>query len=367
MKPIGLYIHVPFCEQKCPYCDFYSVKSTVDVLDTYTDVVCEAIKTYVQSENILFDTVYFGGGTPSLLGSERLIKIMNVIKIHSVIPCEVTLEINPASLSKLDFLKLKKVGFNRLSIGLQTALDDELKLLGRQHSAKDAANTIKLARQSGFSNISLDLIIAIPDQTIDSLKRSIDFCINQDIQHISAYLLKVEEGTQFYKNKLSLNLKTEDEEAEMYLFLVSELKKSGFNQYEISNFAKKGYTGKHNLKYWQAQEYLGIGPSAHSFVNGKRFFYPRSIKDFLSGNIKAIDDGVGGTIDEYLMLNLRLCEGLNNSKFKSRFGFNLPEIYFKRAKQFQKYGLTFVDNENIRLTPKGFLISNELISKMLLS
>lgn len=363
----GLYIHVPFCEKKCPYCDFYSVSATSDIFNEYTEKVCETLKNYEKDMQLSFDTVYFGGGTPSLLGNENLEKIMNVIKKYLKSSLhEVTLEINPTTLQILNFNRLRESGVNRLSIGLQSAVDSELCLLGRRHSVKDAENTIKLAQKAGFSNISLDLMIATPGQTINSLKKSIDFCVSQGVQHISAYLLKVEKGTQFYENKSKLSLKSDAKQADMYLFLVSELQKNGFKQYEISNFAKEGCESQHNLKYWTSQEYLGVGPSAHSFINGKRFFYSRSVKDFLSGSLSAIEDGIGGTIEEYAMLKLRLCDGLSNAEFKAKFGVDIPENYFKRAKDFQKYGLTEVKNESIRFTPKGFLLSNELISRIIL-
>ena len=338
-----------------------------DVLDKYTEKICRVLENYSENSHFSFDTAYFGGGTPSLIGSENLVKIMDVARNYLKSSTnEVTLEINPTTLPVLDFNRLREGGFNRLSIGLQSAVDNELNLLGRRHSVKDVENAINLAKKAGFLNISLDLMVATPGQTINSLKRSIDFCISQEVQHISAYLLKIEKETQFFENKSNLQLKNEDEEADMYLFLVSELQKNGFKQYEISNFAKEGCESQHNLKYWNSQEYLGIGPSAHSFIDGKRFFYPRSIKDFLSGNLDAVEDGIGGTAEEYAMLKLRLCEGISNIEFKNRFGVNIPEAYLKRAKDFQKHGLTVVNDRGICFTPKGFLLSNELISRIIL-
>lgn len=366
MKPIGLYIHVPFCESKCPYCDFYSVKCDKELIDRYTKATCEALKKYSQEMGLAFDTVYFGGGTPSLLGNKNIEKIMQIIKNNfEFCPKEVTLEINPTMAAFLDFKRLREAGVNRLSIGVQSAVDDELQRLGRRHTVKDAEQTIKLAKETGFENISIDLMIAVPSQTKRSLKKSIDFCASQGIQHVSAYLLKIEENTPFYVQQTQLALKDDDEQAELYLHLVDELEKHGFKQYEISNFARKGYQGQHNLKYWNAEEYLGIGPSAHSFVNGKRFFYPRSLQDFLSGENEFIYDGDGGSVEEYLMLKLRLREGVNNSAFKERFGFDIPSVYLEQAKTYQKYGLTEVDEKSFRLTKKGFLMSNTLIAKIL--
>lgn len=367
MEPIGIYIHVPFCECKCPYCDFYSVKVTPNLINKYTDIICKKLIEYGKSLNRIIDTLYFGGGTPSLLGNANLSKIISAVKNNfDFLGEEITLEINPTTLPILDFEKLRIDGVNRLSIGLQSAINKELELLGRSHNVKDAEKTIKLAQSAGFNNISLDLMIATPEQTMNTLKESINFCINQNIQHISAYLLKIEEGTPFYRNRKMLKLKGENEETNMYLFLVSELESNGFYQYEISNFSKKGFESKHNLKYWNTQEYLGIGPSAHSFIGGKRFFYPRSLKHFLSGDCNIIEDGVGGTIEEYIMLRLRLRQGLSNDMFKKRFGYDIPKIYFERAKAFQKYNLVYIDDQYIKLTPKGFLLSNKLISEIIL-
>lgn len=367
MKPIGLYIHVPFCENKCPYCDFYSVKCDPDLVDKYATGVCETLKKYSQEMSLAFDTIYFGGGTPSLLGNENVEKILQTVRENFRLRAkEVTLEVNPTTASTLDFERLLEAGVNRLSIGVQSAADEELKQLGRRHTVRDAERTIKMAQEAGFENISVDLMVAVPSQTKRSLQKSIDFCVNQNIQHVSAYLLKIEENTPFYKNQAQLELKDDDEQAELYLYLVNELEKQGFKQYEISNFAKESYQGQHNLKYWNAEEYLGIGPSAHSFVDGKRFSYPRSLQDFLSGKNEIICDGSGGTVEEYLMLKLRLHEGINNDDFKDRFGKDLPQICFERAKNYQKYGLTEVDDKSIRLTKRGFLLSNSLISKLLL-
>lgn len=362
----GLYIHIPFCAAKCPYCDFYSLSADDTSIHEYTNIVCKTLLNYSKKLNLRFDTLYFGGGTPSLLGNENLAKILETVRENfDFSEKEITLEMNPTTLPDLDLEKLRKDGINRLSIGVQSAVKSELKVLGRRHSVKDVEHTIKKAQNAGFKNISLDLMVAIPEQTVMSLKETIAFCAEQNVQHISAYILKIEQCTPFYKNKENLQLKTEDEQADMYLTMVSEMEHYGFEQYEISNFAKKNYASKHNLKYWNSKEYLGIGPSAHSFVNGERFFYPRSLQDFLAGKIEPIKDSNGGTIEEYTMLKLRLCDGISNNDFKRRFGVDVPQSYFRKAKIFQNYGLTAVDRESIRLTPKGFLLSNKLISEII--
>lgn len=366
MDAAGLYIHVPFCAAKCPYCDFYSVSAEDAAMDKYTDMVCKTLVKYSKTVNLHFDTLYFGGGTPSLLRNANIAKILETVRGNfEFSEKEITLEMNPTTLPTLDLEKLRKDGVNRLSIGVQSAVESELRALGRRHSVKDVEETIKKAQNAGFTNISLDLMIATPGQTLESLKRSIAFCAAQNVQHVSAYMLKLEPGTQFYKNKASLCLKTEEEQADLYLAMVSELERYGFEQYEISNFAKKNYESAHNLKYWNSQEYLGIGPSAHFFINSERFFYPRSLKDFLSGNIKPVKDGTGETMEEYAMLKLRLRAGISNSAFKDRFGEDIPQSYFRKAKTFQNHGLAVVDGDSIRLTPKGFLVSNKLISEII--
>lgn len=366
MDTAGLYVHVPFCAVKCPYCDFYSLPADDTIISQYTNIVCKTLFNYSKKLNLRFDTLYFGGGTPSLLGTENLVKILETVRANfDFSEKEITLEMNPTTRPDLDLERLRKDGINRISIGVQSAVESELRELGRRHSVKDVEYTIKKAQNAGFKNISLDLMIATPGQTIASLKESIAFCATQNVQHISAYMLKIEKGTQFYKNKENLQLKSEGEQADMYLAMVSELEYYGFEQYEISNFAKKNYASVHNLKYWNSQEYLGIGPSAHSFINGERFFYPRSLQDFLSENISLVKDGNGGTIEEYTMLKLRLCDGISNNDFKSRFGVDIPQRYFKKAKIFQNYGLTAVNNGSISLTPRGFLVSNKLISEII--
>ena len=363
---IGLYIHVPFCNSKCPYCDFYSINLYEDSLNAYVDKICSELLYYSNMVEKEIDTIYFGGGTPSLLRIEHFEKILGFIYKYFNVKkeIEITLEVNPTTRNNLDFIGLRTLGINRLSIGLQSANDNELKKLGRKHTVSDAENTIRLAKTKGFENISLDLMIAIPEQTKESLLRSIKFCCEVNIQHISSYLLKVEKGTEFYKNRNTLKLKDEDEQAELYLLLCETLKSYGFNHYEISNFSKPGYQSAHNLKYWNANEYIGIGPSAHSFLNGTRFYYKRDLKSFFN-TPKVIYDGKGGDEQEYSMLRLRLSEGLKNHIYKERFAHGIPRKYFKNAKFYEQYGLVRCTEDSISLTDKGFLVSNKLISEII--
>lgn len=362
MKPIGLYLHIPFCKGKCPYCDFYSVTPHEGVTVSYVAAVCDKIK----KENRIYDTVYFGGGTPSLLGAERIAEILS--HVNRAENCEVTLECNPSDTgspdSAFDFNKVAESGVNRISLGLQSANDAERKALGRRGGCDDVERAIQRAKAAGINNISLDLMLGIPNQTKDSLANSIEFCKNSGATHVSAYILKIEEGTFFFKKKDSLILPDEDETCDLYMFAVEKLAQAGYKQYEISNFSLSGYESRHNLKYWNCEEYLGIGAAAHSFVDGKRFYYSRSIDDFIQG-VSPVDDGEGGDEEEYIMLSLRLTKGLSFEEYKNRFGKKLPETVIEKAKLLEKHGLVHVSSDSVSLTENGFLLSNSIIAELL--
>lgn len=363
MKDIGVYIHIPFCERKCPYCDFYSITSGKTNIDRYTSSITGKVYKWGKSIERKADTLYFGGGTPSYIGAERLALIANSVRLSFGLEnAEITAEINPSK-EDFDFDKLRKSGFNRVSIGVQSANDEELQMLGRLHNVSQSDLAIKKAQNAGFDNISLDLMIATPLQTKDSLERSIDFCAEHNVQHISSYILKIEDGTPYCKFRDKLNLSDDDAQAEMYLFACEKLKEYGYHQYEISNFAKEGFESRHNLKYWNDEEYLGLGPSAHSFINGNRFYFPPSIESFM--NDVCIQDGDGGSEEEYIMLRLRLAKGINNDEYKERFGHNIPDKYFSNAKKFLDTDYVVVDDNSIRLTTNGFIVSNSIISEIL--
>lgn len=360
MNPIGLYVHFPFCAAKCPYCDFYSKPATQAQMDDYCTAVIKKIQTW-QTMGKQFDTVYFGGGTPSLMGAERLSRVAQVLQGEPI--REFTVECNPSRVEDGLFEKLKKAGVTRISMGLQSAVDEERRALGRTASAETVMQRVREAKSAGFFEISLDLMLAIPGQTSQSLRRSIEFCAEADIPHISAYLLKIEEGTPFYKRKDTLSLPDEDAACDLYLQTVEMLSEYGFAQYEISNFAGPGHEGRHNLKYWNGEEYLGIGPAAHSFVDGKRFYYERDTQAFLNG-AEPVPDGEGGSFEEYAMLRLRLCEGLTEQGTMERFGHPIPQSIRTRASKMPKSLLT-VEKERISLTSQGFLLSNAILSDLL--
>lgn len=362
---IGLYIHIPFCKHKCPYCDFFSGNADENAFDNYVIELKDKIKYWSEKSKRDVATVYFGGGTPSVLGADRLCDILDFIKSNFNIQnnAEITVEVNPDSAKTIDFEKMYACGFNRISMGMQTAVEDELRLLGRIHSIDDAKTSVERAKSAGFNNISLDLMMGIPNQTIESLEKSISFCADCEVTHISSYILKIEENTPFYKVQNKLKLADDDMQAEMYLKAVEMLDSLGYKQYEISNFAKQGYESRHNTNYWRCGEYIGIGPSAHSFFEGKRFFYSRGMDDF--NNNKLSFEGTGGDEEEFIMLSLRLKSGLNYSEFEDKFGYTLPSYIIKKAKKYEKYGYTNVTDKAISFTPKGFLVSNSIISELI--
>lgn len=361
---IGLYIHIPFCRSKCPYCDFFSMRGNETDYSVYVNLLKSKIEMWGKKIDKKVDTVYFGGGTPSVLGSELLCDVLDCVKKNFEITdnAEITIEVNPFSGKFFDFAAVRRHGINRISLGLQSANDNELKLLGRIHSLDDVKNTINLIKNAGVENISLDLMLGIPEQTEKSLKRSIDFCSNSGVTHISSYILKIEEGTIFDKCREKYEFPDEDTTADLYLFTVDYLAEKGFKQYEISNFSKSGYESKHNLKYWNLDDYLGIGPAAHSLINNKRFYYDSSIEDFQKDII--VEDGVGATKDEYVILRLRLSEGLNLEKYKEAYG-EPSKDFLRKIDKYCKTGLMKADGNSVSFTPRGFLVSNTIIADLI--
>lgn len=324
-------------------------------------------------KNKTVKTVYFGGGTPPLIGSKYLNQILEKIKSDFNISnkMEISLEANPNSVTKEMLCELTDGGFNRISFGVQSSNPHELKLLGRTHTARDAAQAVFWAREAGFENVSIDLMIGTPDQTVDNLLRSIDFATALDVTHISAYILKIEEGTLLSKARYALDIPDDDEQADYYLATVQALSDAGYAQYEISNFAKKGMECAHNLIYWNGEEYLGLGPSAHSFVGDERFCYESNLNKFINNSknndrVVSVNDS-GGDLEEYIMLRLRLNEGVVYEKLEDRFYFpaNVKNRLQKKAKELVKHLLCTSDDQGIRLTTKGFLLSNYCTSYLL--
>lgn len=364
---LGLYIHIPFCEGgKCPYCDFYSVGYDDILSDEYT----KALKKYIaywskRADGRIVDTVYFGGGTPSVL-KERLALILSEIKGSFDVSsdAEITFEANPAS----DFFPclnaLARAGFNRISIGLQSSNEAELKILGRKHSPGDAEKAVIASREAGIDNISLDIMLCTPGQTIKTAAETAGFIAGLKPKHVSAYLLKIEKGTKFSRIKESLNLPDDDAQGEFYLEMCGRLENLGFSQYEISNFALPGFESRHNLKYWNCREYIGIGPAAHSFFEGRRVYYERDLGGFIKGCIP-VDDGAGGNFEEYCMLKLRLSSGLSESDMKRKFGRGFEAFRKAPVRRMLQEGFIQITGDTLHLTAKGFLVSNCIISELI--
>lgn len=364
---LGLYIHIPFCVRKCAYCDFYSLQFNDALAASYTNKILSELNRWGDVLKCSpADTLYFGGGTPTLLKSEQIKAIIDKSKeLFSLKNAEITLEANPTENLSEYFLEVANAGVNRLSIGLQSANENELKILSRRHTAKDVTRCVADARAAGIKNISLDIMLGIPGQTKESLKRTIDFAAFQNPEHISAYLLSLEEGTPLYKNKDLLNIPDDDEAGELYLYAIELLKAWGFERYEISNFAKDGKISRHNTKYWEGSDYLGLGPAAHSFIKGKRFYYDRDITAYLSAPTE-IDDGEGGSAEETLMLKLRLAKGLDLKEFMADFSNEITEdiinCILKKAEIFKKADLVTINDYTVSLTDKGALVSNAIIT-----
>ena len=339
----GLYIHIPFCKNKCPYCDFYSKKYCEGEDEKY----CSRLINQMQDFEGEFDTVYFGGGTPSIIRQELIGNILSAARQRFDIDenSEITIECNPSKDLKESFKLYKSYGINRISLGMQSAVDKERFALGRSAGKQLLEKAVFDAKNAGIENISLDLMLGTPKQTVKSLDETFDFIDKMKVKHISAYMLKIEEGTKFFEMQNRLELPNEDETSEMYLKTIDVLAQLGFEQYEISNFAKKGYESRHNLKYWELDDYLGLGASAHSLWKGKRFY---TDEDF---NI--IPDGDGGSPEERIMLGLRLNKGLNK------------KLITKNYQQFIDMGYMRENGENIALTPRGMLVSNMIISELM--
>lgn len=362
---LGLYIHVPFCASKCPYCDFYSEVSRAGKED-YVKAVTDEIHTLRRSREFVsgdicsraLASVYFGGGTPSVLGHEKISRILTQIRKKWALTedAEITVECNPSlSDPRVFFEGLKEAGVNRISLGMQSAVDGERRALGRRAGGAEVKECVAAAKNAGIDDISLDLMLGIPQQTPESLKYSLDFALQLPVTHLSVYLLKLEEGTLFYKRQASLSLPGEDETADLYLFTCAYLRKKGMRHYEVSNFCFDDKIGRHNMRYWEQKEYLGIGPAAHSYINGRRFFSERSLPAFLAG-VPAVFDGPGGDREEKIMLALRTDRGAALSDLE-----NQSEI----IPALQNAGYAQIHDGRLTLTDRGFLLSNSVISALL--
>ncbi len=380
MQKLGLYIHIPFCKRKCNYCDFYSCNQ----LDKIKDYI-KAISKQISIEAPLykdyeFDTIFIGGGTPSLVEIEDFELLATTIKnsLNLTQGCEFSCEANPGTLTKEKLLCYKKSGVNRLSLGLQSSYDTDLEVLGRIHTYDEFVDSFNLARECGFDNISVDVMYSLPNQKTEHLLNTLEKICDLHPEHISSYSLKIEEKTPFGRIKNTLALPNEDEEYKMYISMCQMLAEKGYMQYEISNFAKESYQSRHNLKYWQSEEYVGIGPSAHSFFGGKRYYYKNELDEYIlqiqNGKMpkKEYENNqenvhVSPQIskeDEYVMLKMRLSSGINTDEFKSRFGKDFIKAYPEIEKYIKSGHIVFSSN-NYSFTPAGFFVSNYILTDIL--
>lgn len=370
-KQLGIYIHIPFCLKKCGYCDFCSfVGRSGEYMSRYADELCRRIAAAGRTaDEYTVDTLYFGGGTPSLMAANDIGRILGAIKKSFDVTdsAEITLECNPATADEKYFREIRAHGINRLSMGMQSALDSELRLLGRAHNREEFLRCFADARAAGFDNVSVDLMYGIPDQTPESLARSVELLTSLSPEHISAYGLMIEDGTPFARKIDELLVADDDGQAEMYLYLCEALRAVGYERYEISNFARAGRESRHNTRYWLGSEYIGFGVAAHSYFGGERYGNSRDIDAFMNGgDICCERDAVCGdeVRREYVMLRMRMREGISLNDYTERFGgdffADFPQIHGWIIQGFIDYR-----GGNISFTDKGALVSNVLLSDML--
>ncbi len=363
MNTLGIYIHVPFCGKKCSYCDFYSICYTKMQAELYCNAVLRNIRHY-SAKTTVVDTVYFGGGTPTLLTpeqiSEFITEIRNCFNLRE--NAEITIEANPNTLTPERLKKLRETGINRLSIGVQSMNNDELKFLGRTHTAERAKKAVLDSVSAGFHNISCDLMIALPNQSANSLRNSINILTELPVRHISAYILKIEKNTPFNRPEIINIMPDDDKTADLYLTMAELLTQKGFEQYEVSNFAESGFESRHNCRYWKCLNYLGIGPSAHSCYKGTRFAVKSDLQKFIDSPVQPteITDRSPCGFEEFAMLRLRLSEGLNLSDVETH-----RNDILKKIPPLIKAGYIKFDGENIALTQTGFLMSNSVIEYLI--
>ena len=373
---LGVYIHVPFCVQKCRYCDFYSAQADPAARAAYVAALAAHLRAAAPAaRDRVIDTVYFGGGTPTLLTGAELALLIDILHAHyDLAPdAEITAECNPVTAADGMAEGLLQAGFNRLSIGLQSANEHELRLLGRLHDYRAFESTFTAARRAGFANISVDLMLGIPDQTRESLSHTLDAVLALAPEHISAYGLRIEEHTPFFAIRERLTLPDEDTEELLWNDLLQRLGAAGYAHYEISNFAREGYASRHNLRYWQGREYLGFGPGAHSYFHGTRFETPKSTARYISavngGDFTAlIADphplSAHEAAEEYVMLRMRLAQGLDAADFAHRFGTSFEEAYgpFDRL---IAGGFLTKRGSCYAFTERGLRVSNAILSDWL--
>ena len=367
-----IYIHIPFCVKKCNYCAFNSKTFSENEVENYISALETEIKNFQTEDRI--DTIYFGGGTPSILKINQLEKIFNSIQKKFTVEknSEITIEVNPSTVDEKIFRELKNLGFNRLSIGVQSFDDNLLKILGRIHDSKTAIETVKTAEKF-FQNISVDLMYALPNQTLKNLADDLKIISELNIQHISIYGLEIEEGTNFFARRNFLNLPSDDLISEMYDFITEKIPALLFERYEISNFAKKNFESRHNTGYWTGKKYFGFGAGAHSFTKNFRTSNEKNISTYIKKirageKVSEIEEILTekSAMEEFCFLGLRMTAGISVKKFFETFGKNIFEIYGEVLKKYFALELLRFDGDKIFFTPRGFKVSNIILSDFLL-
>ncbi len=373
-RMLGIYIHIPFCASKCSYCDFYSLDGCDRQMPKYQAALIKNLEEAAPAmEPYYIDTVYFGGGTPSYYGGKYICELFNTLKRTAKVlkNAEVTVEVNPDSVTRDDLRLMRSEGINRLSIGVQSANDEILKLIGRRHNFRQAEQTVKMARSEGFDNISIDLIYGLPTQTRNDWADTLFKAIAMHPQHMSCYGLKIEEGTPIANYPGKENFPSDDEQADMYLYMSDILEHYDYTQYEISNFAIKGYESKHNLKYWRMDDYMGFGPGAHSCVDNLRYSYISDLEGYINGvtsGLKILDEyehiGSLERAAEYIMLGMRTVRGISKREYYRVYksGFDRMEYLLS---EYEKKGWTRYAGGRWSFTSSGFLLSNILIGTLL--
>ena len=375
-RPLGLYLHIPFCRQKCRYCDFYSLPQKEERIDEYVQALtAHLIEVAPRAAQHTVDTVYFGGGTPTYLSVKQLKSLLGTVQKHYTLTkdAEITFEANPDSAGDFRTLRaLRRAGFNRISIGMQSAVDEELQAVGRIHDFSQVQAAVEAARKAKITNISLDLIYGLPEQTMESFKHSLAAAVSLAPTHISCYGLKLEPGTPLFREQDSLTLADDDGQADMYLYAVEYLQQNGYFQYEISNFAKPGFESRHNLKYWTLSEYAGFGPGSHSDFGGVRYSFHADLQAYIDGVLHGapmpldredLPDWPRDT--EYLMLRLRTTAGIDPRFFENTYRRHFSAL-LPLFQQYEQMGLAELSETGFwHFTPKGFLLSNTLIGSLL--
>lgn len=367
MKEIGIYIHIPFCVKKCNYCDFKSYEGKILMAPQYIQALKEEIRQRAKKlKEVKVSTIYIGGGTPSYLKPEQILEVIECIKenfkfVDEVL--EITIEVNPGSIIREKLVVYEKAGINRLSIGLQTTDNDVLMKIGRIHRYASFLETYQLAREIGFSNINVDLMIGLPGQTMEMVEETLEQVLKLNPEHISLYSLILEEGTKLYRayqKKRLRNLPSEEEERKMYWYAKAELEHQGYKHYEISNFAKPGYKSKHNIDCWKQKEYIGFGSAAHSYLNGVRSSNSEEIEEYIANNKVIIHEKQtrDEQMKEYMMLGLRMLEGVSISEFKNKFVDNPIYIFREELDKLDEEELLEIDGNSIKLTKKGIDLAN---------